>query len=66
MNMLSGSSKFRPRAAAEYLRVATSTLAKMRARGDGPAFSKFGKRLIIYDRDELDRWLSELRNPGSA
>lgn len=45
--------------AAEYVRLAPATLAKLRIRGEGPRYAKTGPRLVIYDRDELDRWLAE-------
>lgn len=43
--------------AAEYLGVSKSFLDKARCYGtNGPAFARLG-RTIIYDTDELDRWL---------
>lgn len=43
--------------AAEYLGVSKSFLDKARCYGtSGPAFMRLG-RTIIYDTDELDRWL---------
>ena len=44
--------------AAEYMRVAASTLAKMRSRGDGPKYLKAGARIVLYDRAELDSYLA--------
>ena len=44
--------------AALYLGLSPSTLAKMRLRGDGPAYSKAGPRVVIYDRADLDAWLA--------
>ena len=46
----------RPRAAAAYLGILVSTLAKMRLRGDGPPYSKAG-RAVIYDTFKIDFWL---------
>ena len=46
----------RPREAASYIGISTSTLAKMRLRGDGPPYSKAG-RAVVYDLDEIDEWL---------
>jgi hypothetical protein len=43
--------------AASYLRIAPSTLAKLRCYGGGPRFAKAGPRLVIYDRADLDAWL---------
>jgi hypothetical protein len=51
--------------AARYLGLAESTLAKMRLRGDGPAYSKAG-RAVIYARAELDRWLASLTRQNTS
>lgn len=48
---------YRHEAAAAYLGIAPATLAKMRMRGDGPTYSRAGKRLIIYRQADLDHWL---------
>jgi hypothetical protein len=55
------SQNYRHEAAAEYLGIAPPTLAKMRMRGDGPAYTRAGKRLIIYQKIDLDGWLAENR-----
>lgn len=49
----------RAKEAAILLGVSASTLAKMRMRGDGPPFRKFGPRIVLYRKDELDKWISE-------
>ena len=46
--------------AAKYLGLAESTLAKLRMGRDGPAFHKLG-RAVVYDRTDLDAWLSAHR-----
>lgn len=33
-----------------------STLARFACTGGGPAFRKAGKRHVVYERAELDRW----------
>ena len=43
--------------AAKYLRMSTSTLAKFRCYGGGPAYSKAGSRLVLYSLDDLVAWL---------
>jgi len=43
--------------AAAYLGLSTSTLAKMRLRGDGPPYNKLGSRIVVYDQQKLDQWL---------
>jgi hypothetical protein len=49
--------KMRATEAAIYLRMAPSTLAKLRCYGGGPRFAKAGPRLVVYDRSDLDAWL---------
>lgn len=43
----------RPEQAAEYLNVATQTLAVWRLRGTGPAFVKIGRK-VNYERSVLE------------
>ncbi len=50
--------KMRAREAANYVRLAESTLAKLRCYGGGPSFSKAGPRLVVYDKNDLDAWLT--------
>lgn len=52
--------------AAEYLGLAASTLAKMRLRGDGPAYLKAGPRVIVYDTGDLDAWLASGRRRSTS
>jgi predicted DNA-binding transcriptional regulator AlpA len=42
--------------AAEYLGISTSSMEKMRMRGDGPPYAKLG-RLVIYAMNDLDAWV---------
>ena len=44
--------------AAAYLRISTSTLAKRRIYGGGPAFIQQSARKVLYRRADLDAWLS--------
>jgi hypothetical protein len=41
--------------AARFLRVAVSTLGRWRIEGNGPRFSKFGRR-VMYEYDDLVGW----------
>jgi len=45
-----------PKEAAAYIRKSTSSLAKLRVYGGGPAYFKVGRR-VYYDITELDEWL---------
>jgi predicted DNA-binding transcriptional regulator AlpA len=45
-------------AAAQYLGLSASTLAKMRLRGDGPPYSKAGARIVVYDVSDLEAYLA--------
>lgn len=59
------SDKLRTEAAARYVGLAPSTLAKMRVRGDGPPFSKAGARVVVYDIRDLDEWLRSTRRTST-
>ena len=61
-----GLRKLRAPAAAEYIGLSQSTLAKMRMRGDGPFFFKVGSRVVIYDTADLDTWLSKRRRISTS
>ncbi len=45
----------KPKAAAEFLSLGQSTLAKLRASGSGPPFRKLG-RSVRYAREDLVAW----------
>lgn len=47
--------------AAKYLSLSTSTLNKMRLRGDGPRYIKLGAHAVAYDLVDLNTWLDERR-----
>lgn len=49
-----------PAAVADRIGFATQTLANWRNIGTGPAFYKIG-RLVRYDEDILDAWLTQQR-----
>jgi hypothetical protein len=45
-------------------RISEGTLSKMASDGSGPAFRIVGKKYIVYETTELDRWiLSSLSEP---
>lgn len=43
--------------AARYLRLSSSTLAKFRVAGGGPAYVKAGRK-VLYRRGDLDDWMT--------
>ena len=45
---------------AEWLGLSVSTLAKMRLFGNGPVYSKLGRR-VVYRPEDIDAWVSENR-----
>lgn len=55
---MSTTQKLRPDEAAYFLGLSPSTLAKMRLRGDGPPYAKLGKRVVVYDLNDLEKWAS--------
>jgi hypothetical protein len=60
------SKQMRTRQAAAYVQLSPDTLAKMRVRGDGPVFSKAGRRVVLYAQDDLDNWLNERRRHSTS
>jgi predicted DNA-binding transcriptional regulator AlpA len=52
--------------AAGYVGLSTSTLAKMRLRGDGPLYSKAGARIVVYAIGDLDAWLFARRRQSTS
>lgn len=57
--------KLRVPEAARYLRLSQSTLAKMRLRGDGPPYSLASRRIVLYDKADLDQWLVDRRRSST-
>jgi len=58
--------KLRSKAAAEYLGLSNSTLAKMRLRGDGPPYAKVGPRVVIYDLSDLESYVAARRRRSTS
>ena len=53
------------REAADYVRLAKSTLDHMRTAGKGPRFIKLGRK-ILYDSRDLDKWFDDNRRSSTA
>jgi predicted DNA-binding transcriptional regulator AlpA len=58
--------KLRAPEAAAYVGLSSSTLAKMRLRGDGPMYSKAGPRVVIYDKADLEAWLDAQKRRSTS
>lgn len=56
----------RPAEAAEFLHLSTSTLAKMRRRGDGPPYVKSGHKVVLYRSSDLHEWLARRRRSSTS
>ena len=52
--------------AAEYVALSASYLEKLRLRGGGPRFVRFGRRAVRYHVDDLDAWLDGQRDIPSV
>ena len=59
------SEKLRTEAAAQYVGLRPSTMAKMRVRGDGPPYSTAGARVVVYDIQDLNDWLRTTRRTST-
>lgn len=51
--------------ASEYLNVSPRTLEKYRVVGGGPAFHKFGRR-VLYSLTDLDSWAAARRRNSTS
>ena len=51
-------SNLSPKPAADRIGLSSSTLAKLRLSGDGPAFLKLGKR-VAYRPQDIEVWQSQ-------
>lgn len=58
--------RVRPKDAAAMIGIAPSTLAKMRMRGDGPAYVKVNNRVVVYEISEIDKWINERRRISTS
>lgn len=52
-------------AAAQYVDLSPSTLAKLRCAGGGPEYVKFG-RAVRYEQAALDRWVASHRAKNTS
>jgi excisionase family DNA binding protein len=50
--------RMRRREAARYLGTSAGYLEKAAVRGNGPPYLRVSARLVLYDREDLDRWLA--------
>ncbi|AZO72168.1 MAG: helix-turn-helix domain-containing protein [Mesorhizobium sp.] len=66
MDVQSAPKTLRTTEAARYIGIAPSTLAKLRMRGQGPAYSKAGKRLVVYRTTDIDDWLLKSRRISTS
>ncbi len=63
--MFPNSRRHRSRSAAKHIGMSPSWLAKRRMAGLPPAYLKLGKS-VIYDEDELDRFLAACRRQSTS
>ena len=55
----------RPWQTAAYVKSSESTLAKMRLKGNGPTYTKFG-RMVLYAKRDLDKYLAARRRRSTS
>jgi len=51
-------SNLSPQQAADLIGISSSTLAKLRLSGDGPAFLKLSKR-VVYRPQDIENWQAQ-------
>jgi predicted DNA-binding transcriptional regulator AlpA len=52
--------------AADFLKLAVSTVEKLRCHGGGPKFIKLGSRRVAYLKTDLDEWIASRPRCGST
>jgi hypothetical protein len=62
----SGRPRMRTPAAADYIGSTKSTMDKWRGSGKGPRYIRLSKTLVVYDPDELDRFMEERTQSSTA
>ncbi len=65
MNTKTSTSLLDTEKAATWTGLSTSTLAKLRLTGNGPAYSKLGRR-VVYRIDDLDEWIRAHRHKSTS
>ena len=58
-------SRLTVREAADYVRLAMSTLNALRTAGRGPRFIKLGRK-VLYDTKDLDTWLDRNKRRSTS
>lgn len=57
--------KLRPSGVAAEYGVCEQTLANWRCQGSGPAFSRLSARMIVYDRNDVEKFFNDHKvTPG--
>jgi predicted DNA-binding transcriptional regulator AlpA len=52
--------------AARVVRLSPRTLRRFRVSGDGPSYIRAGKKRVLYDAGEIERWAAERTFPHRA
>jgi predicted DNA-binding transcriptional regulator AlpA len=65
MNTNINSSLLDAEKAAGWTGLSTSTLAKLRLTGNGPAYAKLGRR-VVYHIDDLEEWIRAHRHKSTS
>ncbi len=51
--------------AADYCRLSTSTLNRLRVSGDGPRYTKLAGK-VLYDVRDLDQWIEDSKRRSTS
>jgi hypothetical protein len=67
MDRRNGVSKLRPSGVEDEYGVPQQTLANWRCQGKGPPFSRLSARMIVYDRNDVEKFFNDHKvEPGKA
>ena len=57
---------FNTREAANYVRLSTATLERLRVKGDGPVYINPVKDRVLYSSQDLDDWMHSRRRRSTS
>jgi predicted DNA-binding transcriptional regulator AlpA len=66
LKFLDDSALFTPSELAEFLSVSITTLERLRCQGEGPSFTKIGRRRVAYRWPAVRQWLEARERSSTA
>ena len=65
-DVISSRQRLRTKLAAPYIGSTESTMEKWRVAGIGPPFIRLGSRIVVYDTEDLDKYMAARRATSTS